>query len=136
MRGLAVAVIVGVIFVAISTTTIYAQQNYDIPSWFKGVAGFWAEDKISDQEFGEGVSFLINEGLIKIPELERLKQESSSQDVDILRGMVYTLSEENQQLKAEIKALTGNTKITESDDARLASINASYATRAATREAR
>jgi len=70
--------IISVLIVSVSVTSISAQSQYDIPSWFKGVAGFWAEDKISDQEFGEGISFLINEGILQVPELERLKQENTN----------------------------------------------------------
>lgn len=90
MRRLAFAAIAAAVIITISVTTISAQQSYNIPSWFKGVAGFWAEDKISDQEFGEGISFLINEEIIQIPEMESLKQQ------------VEQLEDENLQLKIQL----------------------------------
>ena len=58
-----------------SSVSIYAQSQYDIPAWFKGVAGFWAEDKISDNEFGEGLSFLIDSGIIKVPKIQELENK-------------------------------------------------------------
>lgn len=36
-----------------------------IPSWIKGVAGWWADDKISEQEFLAGIEYLIETGAIK-----------------------------------------------------------------------
>ncbi len=62
-----------VISLGISITTIFAQSSYEIPSWVKGIAGFWSEGKISDSEFGEGLTFLINSGIIDIPKIEQLE---------------------------------------------------------------
>jgi len=68
--------LVGVMIVGtLAFSAINAQGQYSIPSWVKGVAGFWAEDKITDADFGEALSFLISEGIIKIPEMELLKQK-------------------------------------------------------------
>ena len=36
-----------------------------IPSWVKGVAGWWSQDKISEQEFLQGIDYLISSGAIK-----------------------------------------------------------------------
>jgi len=80
-----------VIFVSViilgtfSFSAINAQVQYSIPAWVKGVAGFWAEDKITDSDFGEGLSFLINEGIIKIPEMELLKQRVVELEGEIAR---------------------------------------------------
>lgn len=88
-----------VIFViGVSVTTflsVSAQQNYEIPAWVKGVAGFWSDDRISDQEFGEGLSFLIEQGIIKVPEIEKLRQENSQ------------LKNEVKELENDISRLEG-----------------------------
>jgi len=39
--------VIPVLIVSVSVTSISAQSQYDIPSWVKGIAGFWAEDKIT-----------------------------------------------------------------------------------------
>jgi hypothetical protein len=67
--------VISVLIVSVSSASIYAQSQYDIPSWVKGVAGFWAEDKISDSEFGEGLSFLIDNKIIKVPLIQELENE-------------------------------------------------------------
>jgi len=65
--------IILVISLGISIATISAQSQYEIPSWVKGIAGFWAEDKISDSEFGEGLTFLIDSEIIKVPKIQELE---------------------------------------------------------------
>jgi len=87
--------ILAIVVIGVSVTaflSISAQQNYDIPAWVKGVAGFWAEDKISDQEFGEGLSFLIDNKIIRVPEMERLEDEvrELNSEVSRLEGELYS----------------------------------------------
>ena len=76
MKKILLFTIISVLAVSVSVTSIYAQSQYEIPAWVKGIAGFWAEDKITDSEFGEGLSFLIDNGIIKVPLIEELKQEN------------------------------------------------------------
>ncbi|KAG2478120.1 MAG: putative Excalibur domain protein [Nitrosopumilales archaeon] len=71
-------------------STVEAQGKYSIPSWVKGIAGFWAEDKISDQEFGEGLTFLIDNQVIKVPLIQELIDENTQ------------LKQENAELKAKL----------------------------------
>ena len=75
MKKLLILAVFSVLVVSVSSASIYAQSQYDIPAWFKGVAGFWAEDKISDNEFGEGVTFLIDSGIIKVPKIQELENK-------------------------------------------------------------
>ena len=94
MKGHWIAVIfVGVMILGtLAFSAINAQGQYSIPSWVKGVAGFWAEDKITDADFGEGLSFLINQEIIKVPEMESLKQR------------VAQLEAENAQLQSQLES--------------------------------
>jgi hypothetical protein len=39
-----------------------------IPIWIKNNAGWWAEGTISDSDFVQGLQYLINQGIIKIPQ--------------------------------------------------------------------
>jgi len=82
--------IIAVISVSLIFSAVSAQGQYSIPSWVKGVAGFWAEDKITDNDFGEALSFLIEEYIIKIPEIEKLKTQ------------VKDLQEENEWLRSQL----------------------------------
>ena len=48
-----------------------------VPAWIKNTAGWWATDKIPDEEFLKGIDFLIDNGLlvIDLPEIEGLSEE-------------------------------------------------------------
>ena len=68
-----------------------------IPAWVKGVANFWVEGNISDSEFGESISFLIEQNIITV----ELPLESGFQNTDIIRN----LEVENKKLQNEVKDL-------------------------------
>ncbi len=38
----------------------------NIPGWVRGIAGWWAEGKISDSEFVSAIKFLVHQGIIKL----------------------------------------------------------------------
>ena len=38
-----------------------------IPSWIKNNAGWWAEGSIDDNSFVQGIQFLIEKGIMRIP---------------------------------------------------------------------
>ena len=48
-----------------------------VPAWIKNTAGWWATDKIPDEEFLKGIDFLIDNGLlvIDLPEVQELSEE-------------------------------------------------------------
>jgi len=98
--------VVSVLIVSVSVTSISAQSQYDIPAWVKGIAGFWAEDKISDSEFGEGLSFLIDSNIIKVPLIQELQNEISQ-----LESTVTQLETENKELRSKDYSNTSIPKI-------------------------
>ncbi|MGQ0791349.1 MAG: hypothetical protein ACT4NJ_03885 [Nitrosopumilaceae archaeon] len=50
-----------------STLMMKAIADEGVPDWFRGVAGFWAEEKISTEEFLDSIEFLITEKIITVP---------------------------------------------------------------------
>ena len=58
--------VVGVL-VVLGTGSIYA-QSFDIPTWVKNTALLWAQGDISDQDFVAVLQFLINEGIVTVPD--------------------------------------------------------------------
>ncbi|EPA06500.1 hypothetical protein BG20_I1424 [Candidatus Nitrosarchaeum limnium BG20] len=48
----------------VPSTTHSASGSNEIPSWIKNNAGWWAEGKIDDNSFIQGIQFLVKEGLI------------------------------------------------------------------------
>ena len=79
-----------VISLGVSIGTIFAQSSYEIPAWVKGIAGFWAEGNISDAEFGEGLTFLIDSGIIEIPKIVELENK------------IVELENENKELQSKL----------------------------------
>ena len=53
-----------------------------VPAWIKNTAGWWATDKIPDEEFLKGINFLIDNGLliIDLPEVQGMSEEKKKID--------------------------------------------------------
>jgi phosphonate transport system substrate-binding protein len=71
-----------VAFVAIGIATIPLSQTVQaqssIPDWIKNNAGWWAEGAVDDETFLNGITFLIENGIINV------SSDSKSVDVDTL----------------------------------------------------
>ena len=51
----------------------------EIPSWIKNNAELWADGQIDDEEFVQGIQYLINNEIMNIPQTE--SGESSGKDI-------------------------------------------------------
>jgi len=89
-----IIIAIAVVLVSVSVTSIFAQSQSEIPSWVKGVANFWVEGNINDDEFGESLSFLIEQGIIKV--------DMSEIDDSELQNKIKQLESENSKLRSEI----------------------------------
>ena len=62
-----------VLFITTWNITFYlnnvSAQEYSIPSWIKNNAKWWHDKEISDSEFVQGIQFLLNDEVIKIPQI-------------------------------------------------------------------
>lgn len=60
------ALILGIILVSSTLTINHAEATESsIPSWIKNTAKFWAEGKISDQEYLDAIQWLIDNNILK-----------------------------------------------------------------------
>ena len=41
-------------------------EEYTIPSWIKNNAGWWADNKINDNDFISGIEYLIENKIVKV----------------------------------------------------------------------
>jgi hypothetical protein len=55
-----------------------AAFDYQIPSWVKNNAGWWADGQIPDSAFIDGIEFLIKDGIIMVPISESESKDESS----------------------------------------------------------
>ncbi|MGI0004014.1 MAG: peptidase [Candidatus Nitrosotenuis sp.] len=59
-----------------SSTTITIGESeqtapkYEIPSWIKKNAGWWADGTITNNDFVQGIQYLIKQGIIKVPQTQ------------------------------------------------------------------
>lgn len=51
----------------------------EIPTWIRNTAGWWAEGQIEDADFVSGIQYLINKGIMNIPETQ--SGSPSSEDI-------------------------------------------------------
>lgn len=74
---------------AIALTVIFSVFSTagaaSIPNWVKGVAGWWSQDKISEQEFLQGIDYLISSGAIKPKILEEKDAKIKSLEAELAK---------------------------------------------------
>ena len=51
--------------VVILVPNVFA-QDYEIPTWIKNNAGWWATDQIDDSSFLQGIQYLVQNGIIVV----------------------------------------------------------------------
>jgi hypothetical protein len=74
---LAVLVVVSVVPAVLSDPLNQPIGDFAIPNWVKNTAGWWADDKIPDSVFLQGIQFLIKEEIItvQIPAVDSVVEE-------------------------------------------------------------
>ena len=53
-------------YIKLPPTEVTTETSSEIPDWVKLNAGWWAEGAISDDEFVNGLQFLISNGIISV----------------------------------------------------------------------
>ena len=51
----------------VPVTTPVVPEQEEIPSWIKNNAEWWAEGAIDDESFIQGIQYLVQENVLKIP---------------------------------------------------------------------
>ncbi len=92
-----------ILITSVSVTAVYAQES-SLPSWIKTIAGFWANDLISDDEFIGALQFLVKEGILVIPS-EEPQIDPPSLELDSGPSDTAIPSSTPQQISPNIKAL-------------------------------
>ncbi|MCH7560331.1 MAG: hypothetical protein IIC67_03000 [Thaumarchaeota archaeon] len=87
--------ILTIFMIMFSTIPIISAQEDIIPSWIKGIAGFWSEGKISDNEFLDALQFLINTGILTVKETQTSSTESNASNDNIVNQMTIQEPREN-----------------------------------------
>ncbi len=90
----------------ISSVGFAYSQSDTIPVWIKGIAEFWVEGKISDDEFLKGIEYLIENKILLVSDtsMEELKQskEMAESMYDALKLEHERAVAENDELKKQL----------------------------------
>ncbi|MDX1596857.1 MAG: hypothetical protein R3327_07975 [Nitrosopumilaceae archaeon] len=76
----------------------FADTNNKIPPWIKDIAKFWSDNQISDAEYLQSITYLINNQIILIPELESLKLENENLKSQLTETYSETIHEVSDNL--------------------------------------
>ena len=110
-----------ILLIGFSISLSFAEENY-IPTWIKETAGFWSENKISDQDFLQSLQYLIdNDFLLVTYDTNRVngpdsdlvisvhtnKQEYQAGDDIVIFGTVNKIIDD-QKISVVISSIKGN----------------------------
>ena len=87
------------IIYAVVIPSAFAQED-TIPDWVKGIAGWWAEDKISESEFINAMEFLVTEEIIKPSIVTELQNQVSElqETIDSAQKRISSLEQQLLEL--------------------------------------
>jgi len=68
-----------------------AAKKMNIPGWVKNNAEWWAQGQISDEDFATGIEYMINDGIIKVQQVQAQTPTSSGQPFDELWDAIIKL---------------------------------------------
>jgi uncharacterized protein YjbI with pentapeptide repeats/lysophospholipase L1-like esterase len=94
-------VIVAVVMIGVMVPSVFAEE---VPDWMKSLAGWWAEDTISEMEFVNAVGFLINEDIIQIQDLYlMLLTEDIISETEYVNAVGFLINKDIIQINNECK---------------------------------
>ncbi len=106
-----IIIAITILIIGVSITSISAQSQSEIPVWVKGVADFWVKGNISDSDFGESISFLIEQDIIHVDMVDSKDSETVNK--------IMMLEIDNRNLEIENKKLKNDISVLESKNKRL-----------------
>ena len=61
---------------AVSLTAAQNSTNISVPAWVKKNAKWWSEGSVGDKDFVQGIQYLIQKGIMKIPQTKSSDSKS------------------------------------------------------------
>ncbi len=110
MKKILLFAVISVLIVSVSVTSISAQSQIDIPAWVKGIANFWVEGNISDTEFGESISFLIEQNIIQVemPETDDFQTTKKIRNLEVENKILEAHNKKLKNLNKKMLSLKQN----------------------------
>ncbi len=64
--------------ILVSLSSNASAQTVQIPSWIKNNAKYWSEGQIQDSDFTKGIQYLMDKGIMKIPQTKPSSTQSNT----------------------------------------------------------
>lgn len=102
---LTISVIIGIMMI-ISIPSVMAQTDtIEIPSWIKIIAGAWYNDDVTDTEYADAMSFLIENNIIEIKSPLYMAMPEESEMVVNLNRQIDDLDTDKTDLENQVELL-------------------------------
>ena len=83
-------------------TNTNTTPDLTVPGWVKTTSGFWADGSISDKEFVQGISFLIDNEIMQVPKITEL--EKTVYEIQVLKDKIESDLEDHGKLFSSVDA--------------------------------
>ena len=86
-----------VVTMVFSISVSFAEDKTTVPSWIKKMAGLWSQDQVSDQDFLNGLAYLVENDLLYVEKLEQFKNENQNLKIEktLLLNEIDKMSQQN-----------------------------------------
>ena len=89
MKIFVITAIVVIVMVGIMVPNIHAEE---IPDWIKHTSGWWADGDVNDDDFMNGIGFLIKNGIITLPVIDTTDGISEKNILNLLQDKYPEIS--------------------------------------------
>lgn len=90
-------------FAVIGSFSFSSAEEEIVPSWIQNVASFWSNGDISDQEFVNAMEFLVEEGIMDLP------NTVSAAEAQTITSSLAEMNERLEAVEAQAPVATGTT---------------------------
>jgi len=80
-----------------------AAEEDIVPTWIQNVAGYWSDGAVSDQEFVGAIEFLVDEGIMNLP------NTVSAAEAQTITNSLEEMSDRLEAVEAQAPSTTGMT---------------------------
>ena len=107
LKILVLALIAGS-FAVVSSFTFSNAEEEIVPDWIQNIASFWSNGDVSDQEFVNAMEFLVEEGIMNLP------NTVSSAEAQTITSSLEEMNERLEKVESQASVETGTTITTPS----------------------
>ena len=104
-RILLSVLVITIIFSGITISSIFAEQNSQIPEWVRNNALWWGQGQISDSDFISAITYLIDNNVLRISQPQIVDEKYFGEYKEWATDEIGKYKEYSEQLKTHIDVL-------------------------------